>query len=68
MYKTCREIVYLKCIINNLQKTAKSQQRNISKYFDIICTKIETESLKSYNFTKFEMPRKNLEADGIKHN
>ena len=51
IYKTCREIVFYKCIINNSQKTAKTEQRNISKYFDKICTKMETESLKSYDFT-----------------
>ena len=68
MNKTCREIVFFKCIINTLQKTAKTQQRKISKYFDRICTKMETESIKSYNFTKFKMPWKHLEADGSKHN
>ena len=49
IYKNCREIVFFKCIINSLQKTAKTQQRKISQYFDRIFTKMETESLKSYD-------------------
>ena len=51
IYKICRELVLFKCILNNLLKTAKTQQRKISRYFDIICTKIEPESLKCYDFT-----------------
>ena len=51
IYKNCREVVFFKCIINNLQKTTKNQQRKVSKYFDRICTKKEPESLKSYDFT-----------------
>ena len=51
IYKNCQEIVFFKCIINSLQKIAKTQQRKISQYFDRIFTKMEIESLKSYDFT-----------------